>query len=564
MSYLLKVNPEGFYYKNDFLEENTFDNFYILSKNFNEKELGDLVKDYQNGKLLNSLNKCNKNHFLLILYSVLDKILYVFNDKLASNEILFFEDGNEIVISNDIKLIYKNIDRDFEIDEKRAYEFLIFSYINPPYTIYKNIKSVPIASFLFYDAKKREKKVGNYWDLCKLVGFKELDYQKLVREIRQSLIESILQEPLEDICIALSGGVDSGGLLGILTKLKNKEINSITIGPYGKKSGDLKSSRKTASFTKSNNEEIYPEINDLKKLKRYLRGLNQPLGAHFVLFNGLILDRAKEKFIKRIFYAFGTDAMLGTQKYSRLAYFLEKSEQICPFTMLKIIYKIAGKIFKFSKNQIKILLSESWSERFFYIKGPAFVYEKNYLKFKDEYFLDSYINELDRIFKLGEIDCVDKLVLADRQFWHIYKQVTSLSVFSKNFDILPLFPFYSPQVTQIILRTPNKFRRLNRWNKKIIRDVLKPYISYDLYKRKPKSVIFPYNIWFKNNYKIFINYLKTSKIINRLVDLCLYERDFINLPQPGASLIRLLGLAIWYDVNWNEKNLDNFNIPKKM
>lgn len=137
-------------------------------------------------------------------------------------------------------------------------------------------------------------------------------------------------------------------------------------------------------------------------------------------------------------------------------------------------------------------------------------------------------------------------------------QMRDLTSLGKKYGVKPYIPFDHPSVMKETFKTPNKFRKLNKWNKQVIRDVFSPYVSEKMKKGKVGSLIIPYNKLLIEKKDKFIKYLRSSEIINNIVDLDIYEKEFEKLPEPGLNLKRLVNLAVWYDINWDKNNLENF------
>ena len=165
---------------------------------------------------------------------------------------------------------------------------------------------------------------------------------------------------------------------------------------------------------------------------------------------------------------------------------------------------------------------------------------------------------MNNIMKLSSIGLVDKIVIFYFYSWVNYLQTQTLNILSKKYLVNSIIPFDSINVIKKIFKTSDVFRKKNNWNKQLIRDVFEPYVEDKLYKNKARSLVVHYNDWFKENYQDIISYLETSEVLKNLIDWEIYKKNYNKLPEPGLNLIRLLSISLWYDVNWNRKNLINF------
>jgi hypothetical protein len=277
----------------------------------------------------------------------------------------------------------------------------------------------------------------------------------------------------------------------------------------------------------------------------FSKGLNQPIEGPLLFAYGLILEKSSSLGLPKVVFGFGAEMLLGNLKICRLAYYLGFFEKVIPFFLLKPIYKLIGKIKKFSENQINFLVTRGWKDRFLIARGPLFGREKHLFKnLKREEFLSSYYTKAGRILNLENVNLLDKIVLLYLNSWVNYMQMRDLGSLGRNLKTSPLIPFDHPLVIKQIFKTPNKFRKLNSWNKQVIRDIFKPYVNKEMYEGPVGSLIIPYNDWFKERQKEVIAYLRTNQTISNNIDLDKYIENVNSLPEPGLNLMRLLNYAV--------------------
>ncbi len=559
MSFFFKLTNDNFSYNNDELEEYIEGGVLIFSKGFSKKEIPTLAEAFKVGTISKKLNSHTTDVYAIFIYDKNNKEIFAANDKFGSYEIFISKDKDNFVISNNIKSIFLDRKTEPEIEMRSVYELISFYAISPPRTIYKGITALPMASCFNYSVEKRNLEIERYWEIEKLFKSKETEYKKVVEGVRNSLVDCVSLYKEKNTGVAVSGGIDSGGILGIFSKVKNKPVKSISIGPRGPETLDLKSARKTVQHTNSENYEIYPKVKEISKLKYFVSELNQPIASDLLFPNSLVFEKAEEISLDSIMNGSGAEMLLGNLKISKIAFYLEKIEKIVPRAIRNPLYKVVGKVKGLSKNQIEFLLARSWPERFLHTRGSLFSREKKYFKNLPDDFLDVFIKDIEKLFDIKKINLLDKLTLVYMFGWTNYLQMRDFTAMGKRYGVCPIMPFDTLRVASALFKTPNKFRRKNNWNKQVIRDALRPYVSEDLYNNKVRSLIVPYTEWFEYSHSEFIKYLRTSKIISETINLDKYEKEYNTLPEPGLSLMRLLGVAIWYDVNWNPRNVENFD-----
>jgi asparagine synthetase B (glutamine-hydrolysing) len=281
--FCFKIDAQNFSIDHDELVITQQDTLRLFTKNITSNELMVIVDEYKKGVLDTWLDNWDKGHFFLAILNESSKEFFVYNDHMSSNDILYYADTQNVVISNDVKKIFNILNVSPEIDRDSVYEMIAFFSIVPPKTIYKNINAALLGSCLKYVPGKTIE-VYKYWHPESLFKSKEKDYDNLILSVRNALIESFRDEnEFEKMSISLSSGVDSGGLISMLSSVEKVSIPSITIGPYGPEYQDLKVAKKVAEYNHSPNHAIYPTIQDLKKMKEYVLGINLLIRGHFLL-----------------------------------------------------------------------------------------------------------------------------------------------------------------------------------------------------------------------------------------------------------------------------------------
>jgi len=527
---------------------NTFHAFGL-----SETDVKHIHEAYSTGELHAYMDRVSNHAFLLIIHDTEHEKLLVINDKFCTNEIFYHQTGNELYVSDDLRTLLTTAKLEPVIEPTSAYEMLFFYTVCPPRTIYKDVSALPMATVLEYcygTSASNEVSVIRYWDLETRLGNKLTDYDKIVSSARGALRSHIAANVTDKIGVSLSGGIDSGGLLAMVTDVVGRRVPSISLGPRGPESGDLISARKTIEEIGTDNIEVYPRKQDLAKLPRYMEGLNQPLAAEYVFSNSLIFDAAEKLSIDKLVNGSGVQMLLGNLPLSRLAYYTSWFDSYVP----RFVYRLLVKLKHFTLNQQQLLPARTWQRRFMHTIGPRIAdHAAYYTKFDARVLAD-----IEHSIDICEGDLLDQIAYMYTTRWVNYLQYRDYSALAKKRTSKIFIPFDCSAVAEVLFGTPNKYRKQNKWNKQVIRDIFKPYVSERLYNARPKSLVIPFDNWFMNDHERFVAYLKQSPLVASLVDLDSFEHDFAQLNESGLTLLRMLGLAVWYDVNHNPEQVGKY------
>lgn len=516
---------------------------------FSEEKILEILEAYHKSTLAEYLHSSHQENFLLIFIEN-DKCTVV-NDKFGSNEIFYSSDCKKI--SNDISLVRSEKS---EYDTNALYELFVFFTISPPRTVFADVRAIEMATINTFSSN--ELKSFQYWNVEKLLLQKNYKYSDHVKNIQNCFEEVLSGHKKDTIGVALSGGIDSGALLGMLSKKYGSGIPSISFGGHGKDTPDLESSRKTADECSSPNVEIYPSFENLKLLPDFFQGLHQPVIADLLLPNSLIFKEAKRQNIQTVFFGFGAEMLLGNLKISKVYSKLRYVDWL-PWLIKKPLYVGVASVAQLSKNQKDFLLQRSWESRFLIARGPLFTREKHLYKKIPKDFISDLADDLHKKIQfVKKVTQFDRFVAMYLFGWVNYLQLRDFYAMARKFSIKPFSPFDTPKIAEELFKTPTIFRRKNNWNKQVLRDVSKPFVSDRLYTREVRSLIVPYTKFFKGSEDLFFEYLRQSALLNQLADIESFQRQYEKMPEPGLTLIRWVGLALWDDVFNNREEKIKF------
>tara|TARA_B100000745_G_scaffold299292_2_gene249798 strand:- start:136 stop:1845 length:1710 start_codon:yes stop_codon:yes gene_type:complete len=531
-----------------------------------ESYVTDVLDNIPEEQLSTEADAITENNFILFVFDKVSGNFYGFNDKYGHHEIFMRR-------VNSGHLVVSEIDPALEltIDNDAAYEFLVCQAVRSPRTIYKEFETVPIANYVLLNGASGSREYVRYWDIERLFTPKSTNYEELLSNLRDVFYSEIQREHTPQSGIALSGGIDSGGILGILHDKYGADIVSFSYGAHGKGSNDLISSRKTAAAFKSKNIELYPSGDNFEVLLRCSQKLNQPISGDLLIPQLRIFSVAQQEGITKMYFGYGTQMILGNLGLNRLWHKTRFFEKLLSKKVVSKLLSYAAKSLGKTENVQALLSETNWTRKFFYTQAALFTREKHIYRDVPDDFIDSTINFLEPINNRKDMILSDRIVMFYLLGWTNYTQDKVSSAMGRIFGVTAFSPYNSPKVTEMILKTPDSFRKKNKWNKQLWRDALKPYVPEHLYMRKGKSLVIPYSKIFYDGLDYFLPYLEGSELLNKLIDFKVYKETYYDLPEPGLNLLRLISFATWYDARHSperlaelRKVLSDFNIDLKM
>ncbi len=554
--YLFKAEGGAVKAEKGMLSEYTSGEVTIYSHGLSDAVIKEILHSYKSEGLIPYVDSLTISTFLCIISDTQKGTIIVINDKFGNNEIYYLKTKTGFYLSDSLSALFDSANITPEVDVVSAYELLSFFTILPPRTIYKEAQAVPVGSMLTHSSE--ETTCVRYWNLEKRLSDKATDYEAHVNAYRKIFHDTIKQSADGKVAVALSGGIDSGGILGVLTDIKKSPVPSISVGAQGPNSHDLVSARKTVAHFASPNVELYPEAKSFLSLLAFVaKNIQQPISVEMILSCSPVYKKAKEMGYEKLYFGYGTQLLLGNLKSAQFEYATRLYEKYLPRIILNPLYLLYAKYKGFSETRVAYLLASSWRERFGYAKGALYTREKHLFKALPQNFFDEVTAHIAPI-EASSIARSDAFVIMEITSWIECQQQKDGHAIARVFEMESIAPWNTPTVAEIMFRTSDEMRRRNKWQKQLIRDMLKPFVPEHLYTRGGNSLLVPYTTLFEEYRPVLIAYLKGNKLIQKLIDMDRYEKDYNTLPEPGLSLLRLTSLALWYDGKHDKNHLEEF------
>ncbi len=185
--------------------------------------------------------------FAIAIHDLRLRQLKLFRDRIGIKPLFYFFNGKEFAFSSELKgIVHLCRDENLTHDETAIFDFLTYTYIPEPKTLYENVFKLPPAHLLVFNlADKSIVETRRYWRLEVPADTRETNVRDAGDELRVVLRESVQDQLVADVPVGcfLSGGIDSSIVVAVAASLK-AELETFTIGfedatydevPYAKK-----------------------------------------------------------------------------------------------------------------------------------------------------------------------------------------------------------------------------------------------------------------------------------------------------------------------------------------
>lgn len=167
--------------------------------------------------------------FGLAIWDRNQKQLLLARDRAGKKPLYYCEIGGQLVFSSEMPslLEYPGISR--EVDEVALDNYFCLGYVPPPRTIFKSVRQLRPGEFLVW--KDGQKRVSRYWRLRPQES-RFRSEQEAAEALLPLLKDAVRIRLHSDVPFGalLSGGVDSGLVVALMSQLMDRPVQTFTIG----------------------------------------------------------------------------------------------------------------------------------------------------------------------------------------------------------------------------------------------------------------------------------------------------------------------------------------------
>lgn len=443
-----------------------------------------------------------------------DKILLA-TDPFGTSTLNYYYDDKQFVFASQLQAILRSGVIKPSIDRTAIYNYLNFSYIPTPQTVYEGIKKLPAGCCVILSKGKID--IRRYWDIIYTnTENKDRDAEYYAKEIFSTVEKSV--KKCIDVCpdadkigAFLSGGLDSSTVCGMVAKfLGNNRVKAFSIGFKEEGYSEIEYVRIAAKHFKLKHFEYYITPKEaIEAFKILAKVHEEPFGNTSSIAAYYCMKLAKEKDVQFIFGGDGGDEnFAGYTKYVRnkifliyqhLPHLLRRSaiEPLVfhlPFKNSSLVMKAANYI----KHSYVPDPERLFLYNFYAMYNSAHVFSEDFLNQINQ---QSPVNILNDIFNSAKTqDLLNKLLYLDTKLGLIDNDLRGkIDKISKLLGIKALYPLLDKPLWELAARIPSYLKLKGFQRKYIFKKAFADFLPNKIIRKKKHGFGLPYAVWLRNN-----------------------------------------------------------------
>lgn len=412
--------------------------------------------------------------------------------------------------SNPIELIDISAKK---LNSEAVYDFLLYRTVLPPNSIYEGVSALFPGEELWRDEQDQLLTLNPvYRELGKL---REMTYSldDFVEQLDRLLYEQIHREiDGKRVAVTLSGGIDSA----ILASYVPKDTLCVTWAGWGGRGTDLTLAQKSATALGLKNHQFctYDFSHDAEIYTRVLPHVSAP----FMFSAGVTYLRIGE-LLRREFFGKPYILMIG-QNADTIAGAFDPTIYTYYFSKFAFVTRWfpIPKTFIYTHRKYHLMTSTNPLELVPFFQSSG-LYPGEWIRIPDGYF-ERKLSALKK--QIGHTPSrFTDFILMDELMTEARRNQFIQNIMPRMYDATVFAPFYREEVMRLMLQLPMRYRRINHFQKEILRRLA-------LRRGVPREVVFATKKGLSYNYQAFFaekrhipiwDALETNATLNHFIDI---------------------------------------------
>jgi len=433
--------------------------------------------------------------------------------------------------------------------------------------MFKGITKLEPGHFMVVNFEGSVQKTTKYWDIQSVYTVsEEYGYPAAKSNLKEVLTESVRKRMISDVPLGafLSGGIDSGIIVGLMKELSGAKIKTFTIGFDEKSFNELKWARMTAKLHGTEHyEDVVKPVNILDLIRELVHFIDEPIGDYSIIPTYYVSKYTKQH-VTVALSGIGADELFAG--YER--YWIEMTNRMRPYIPLSIIKPLFNSLpVSSSKKSVVMRLKKLFNE----MDKPLYEQYQGIVSLLKKEKVNKLINhnyQSTKLFDFSEIfddiardDFIRKASYVDLKTILRNDYLVKDDRMSMANSLEVRVPFLDHNVVEFAAKIKSKDKLRGRKTKFILKETFNNYLPKEVLSRGKYGFEAPFSIWIKNELKddikeIFYNSkLVEVGVINKTELMNVLGEHFNSINNHAKLIFTLLTLEFWYQ----EHFINNIN-----
>lgn len=486
------------------------------------------------------LDKINGMFAFCIYDSDTNKIFSV-RDRLGVKPFYYYWKEGTFEVCSQLRPLIKGR----SLNEEAVSMYLDCRYVPSPYSIIQDVFKLPPGNYMEVDLNTNTLKIQEFWNLKK-VSTQNISYQEAKKELHNLLKDAVKIRLQSDVPIGsfLSGGIDSALVTSIANEVSDNQINTFSIGFENPNYDESKIAKQFSEIIKTNHTETICKAKDVIDLiPKLVEVYDEPFADSSALPSLLLNSVTKAHVTVALSGDGGDESFLGYNHFEWLNK-LKLFYKIPLFIRKLLPKKLFIKLLKKPKNSIENILTAKSINVFIayiFIGFDTLLLKRNL----------SWLKEYNIFTKLSE-NSLQKAADLNIKLWLENDSNVKVDRASMAYSVEVRSPFLDYRVIEFARNLPIQYRFNKGVRKRLLRDILKEYISEEVFNQPKSGFSIPMGDWIRTELKEEFVSVLNDDFLNKLPNFNVnkfkkqLQEHLDGETDNSTNIWKLYVLARWY------------------
>jgi len=448
--------------------------------------------------------------FAFAIYDKNRQRIFCARDRMGQKPFKYFFDGKTFLFASELKALLKNPSCPKDIDRESINHFLTMMYLPAPMTGFKGIQKLEAGHSLILDLKSKSLKKEKYWDLD-MSQEEPLSEKEWKDKILEALQESVNLRMISDVPIAayLSGGIDSGAVVSLMSKISQDPVKTFSIGSAIDTHNELPDALNIAKHVGSDHNPYVVTPDIVKLLPELVKIYEEPYGDASSVPTYYISEHTSRQVKVALTGDGGDENFAGYIRYPILNFSRrwEKFRLIHPLVRAgtSLFHSLAKNTFSYRCHRFQSTMHLPWERRYLQYLSYFTEEEKNGLGVglglgrTDEFY-----KKLTEPARQNARDTLHAAMRMDHITYLADDLMPKVDLASMHFGLECRAPFLDHKLLELTAKIPSKMKLRGREGKVILKKALEGVLPQETLQKKKSGFRIPLDNWFRNDLKDFV------------------------------------------------------------
>ena len=454
--------------------------------------------------------------FAFILWDDDNKELFVARDRLGVKPLHYsYLSNGSVIFGSELKVLRKHPLCSNSICPEAIEDYLTFGYVPDPKTIFTNVYKLEAGYYLHL--KQNEKpsilEPVQYWDLPWQAS-ESLSSQQIEEELIERLKDAvdIRMEAEVPLGAFLSGGVDSGAIVAMMSQGQNRTVNTCSIGFDVAEFNETDFAQLVADKYQTNHSVEMVNHEDFDLIDRLIDIYDEPYADSSALPTYRVCELAKKHVTVALSGDGGDELFAGYRRY-RLHMAEQKLRDKIPLPMRRLIFGTLGKIYPKLDWAPQYLRAKTTFQSLALSSSEAYLNSMSKLRIneREQLYSSRFIKKLNgyrsnevfnRVLK-GKFfdDPLKEAQYIDYKTWVTGDINTKVDRASMAHGLEVRAPLLDHKFVEWAFNVPSHLNLMRGEGKAVLKKQLEPYVPHDNLYRKKMGFSIPLAEWLRGPLK---------------------------------------------------------------